>query len=205
MSTTRLIDGHHAQRIARPIACALCVFAAFAVATTVQPARAQDTGKSDVLTGAQLNEEKLLEVLTPDPDVQKRSLRVKATGSSRPTAPTQPSRPSASLLITFQTNSSELTSNAKQQLDVVGAALKNARLAPYRFTVEGHADPRGDPAANLVLSQHRAGSVRFYLLDAHGIEPARLVAEGKGDREVLNRAFPAAPENRRVTIITNLE
>jgi outer membrane protein OmpA-like peptidoglycan-associated protein len=137
--------------------------------------------------------------------VQKRSLRVRATGNSHPTAPTQPSRPSASLLITFLTNSSELTPNAKQQLDVVGAALKNARLAPYRFTVEGHADPRGDPTANLVLSQHRAGSVRFYLVDAHGIEPARLIAEGKGDREVLNRAYPAAPENRRVTIITNLE
>ena len=117
----------------------------------------------------------------------------------------QPNRASASLLVTFLTSSSELTASAKQQLDVVGAALKNTRLAPYRFTVEGHADPRGDRQTNLVLSQHRAGSVRSYLVDSHGIDPARLIAEGKGDREVLNRTFPAAPENRRVTIVTNLE
>lgn len=36
---------------------------------------------------------------------------------------------SASLLITFETNSAELTAGAKQQLDVVAAALKNDRLA----------------------------------------------------------------------------
>jgi outer membrane protein OmpA-like peptidoglycan-associated protein len=109
------------------------------------------------------------------------------------------------LLITFQTSSSELTASAKQQLDVVGAALKNERLASYRFTVEGHADPRGDPQSNLVLSQNRAGSVRSYLVDSHGIDPSRLITEGKGDREVVNRAYPAAPENRRVTIVTNLQ
>lgn len=203
MTTMRLIHRRHA-RIARAAACGL-VLAAGVVVATAPPARAQAAGTSDVLSGAQLNEENLLEALTPNSDVQKRSLRVKATSGSRPAAPPQPARPSASLLITFLTSSSELTPNARQQLDVVGTALKNARLAPYRFTVEGHADPRGDRTTNLVLSQHRAGSVRSYLVDAHGIEPARLIAEGKGDREVLNRAFPAAPENRRVTIVTNLE
>jgi outer membrane protein OmpA-like peptidoglycan-associated protein len=201
----RIIDGRHAQRIARAAVCGLSLFTAWVVVATVHPARAQGTGTSDVLTGAQLNEERLLEALTPDPGGQKRSLRVKATSGSRPAAPPQPARPSASLLITFHTSSSGLTPNAKQQLDVVGAALKNARLAPYKFTVEGHADPRGDRTTNLVLSQHRAGSVRSYLIDTHGIEPDRLIPEGKGDREVLNRAVPAAPENRRVTIVTNIE
>jgi OOP family OmpA-OmpF porin len=169
-------------------------------ALALQPARAQ--GGSDVLQADQVTEEKLLEALSPD-GVQKRSLRVKAT-ASRVGAPTA-ARPSASLLITFHTASAELTANAQQQLDVVGAALKHARLAAYKFIVEGHADPRGDPAANLVLSKNRAGSVRSYLVDSHGIEPSRLVVEGKGDRELLNHAYPAAPENRRVTIVTHLE
>ena len=204
MSLSRPFDERQTQRSTRAAACALFVFTACVVAT-LQPARAQDSGKSDVLTGTQLNEDRLLDALTPDPGVHKRSLRVKATSNARSEASAQSPRPSASLLITFHTSSSELTPNAKQQLDVVGAALKNTRLAPYRFTVEGHADPRGDRTANQVLSQDRAGSVRSYLVDAHGIEPARLIAEGKGDREVLNRAVPAAPENRRVTIITNLE
>jgi OmpA-OmpF porin, OOP family len=181
------------------------VFAIVIAGAAMPCARAQNAAASDVLTGAQVTEEKLLEVLTPDSGIVKRSLRVKATGA-RPSAPSIAApRPSASLLITFQTASFDLTADAKQQLDVVGAALKNARLAAYRFTLEGHADPRGDQAANLVLSKNRASSVRSYLVDSHGIDPARLVAEGKGDREPLNRAFPAAPENRRVTIVTNLE
>ena len=169
----------------------------------MQPALAQGTASSDVLKADEVTEAKLLEALSPESGVQKRSLRVKAT-AARPGVP-QPARPSASLLITFQTASAELTSNARQQLDVVGAALKNPRLAPYKFTVEGHADPRGDPASNLVLSENRADSVRSYLVGSHGIDPARLVTEGKGDRELLNRAQPAAPENRRVTIVTQLE
>ena len=158
---------------------------------------------SDVLSGAALTEDRLLQALTPDGGATKRSLRVKATDGSGSLQ--RPARPSASLLVTFHTASSELTEQARQQLDIVGAALKNERLARYSFTVEGHADPRGDPQSNLVLSQHRAGSVRSYLVDAHGIDPQRLIPDGKGDRELMNRTQPAAPENRRVTIVTQLQ
>ena len=158
---------------------------------------------SDVLSGAALTEDRLLQALTPDGGATKRSLRVKATDVSA-TLP-RLKQPSASLLVTFHTASSELTPQAKQQLDVVGAALKHDRLARYTFTVEGHADPRGDAQSNLVLSQHRAGSVRSYLVDAHGIDPQRLVAEGKGDRELMNRDQPTAAENRRVTIVTQVQ
>ena len=159
---------------------------------------------SDVLSGATLTEDRLLQALTPDGGATKRSLRVKATDASTSSLP-RPARPSASLLVTFHTASAELTEQARQQLDVVGAALKNERLARYSFTVEGHADPRGNPQSNLVLSQHRAGSVRSYLVDAHGIDPQRLIPDGKGDRELMNPAQPAAPENRRVTIVTQLQ
>ena len=113
-------------------------------------------------------------------------------------------KPSASLLITFETNSAELTPSAKQQLGVVAAALKNDRLAEYSFNVEGHADPRGSSEANLSLSQQRAESVRDFLVSAHGIAAERLKAEGKGDHDLLNRKVPSAAENRRVTIVTNV-
>jgi outer membrane protein OmpA-like peptidoglycan-associated protein len=116
-----------------------------------------------------------------------------------------PKKASASLLITFETNSSELTAPAKQQLDVVAAALKNDRLAEYTFNVEGHADPRGLHDANMLLSQQRAESVRSYLVTAHSIAADRLKAEGKGDTDLLNRKVPTAPENRRVTIVTNTQ
>jgi outer membrane protein OmpA-like peptidoglycan-associated protein len=202
MDASRFSDIEPIRPIGRVAAYGLLLAAACVAGTHGPMAHAQ--AATEVLTGTQVNEERLLEALTPDLEgVRKRNLRVQAAAATIPAAQ-DATRPSASLLITFRTSSSELTDDAKQQLDVVGAALKNARLAPYRFIVEGHADPRGDAAANLVLSQQRAGSVRSYLVSEHGIDPMRLIPEGKGDREVLNRAVPAAPENRRVTLITNV-
>lgn len=183
--------------------CLHAWLAACALAAAMPAAQAQAAApSSDVLTGDQVTEQNLLEALSPD-GVRKRSLRVKATSAAATVA--QPARPSASLLITFHTSSATLTPVARQQLDVVGAALKNQRLASYRFTVEGHADPRGTSEANLLLSQQRAASVREYLVRSHGIDPARLIAEGHGEREPLNLEQPAAPENRRVTIVTLLQ
>lgn len=158
---------------------------------------AQDVGGTRVLKGQDVNEDNLLDALTPP--IRTRSLKARVDG---PGVLAPQRKPSASLLITFETNSADLTPAAKQQLDIVAAALKNDRLANYDFNVEGHADPRGNREANLALSQLRAESVRTFLISTHGIEAQRLKAEGKGDQEPLNRAFPAAAENRRVTIVT---
>jgi len=78
---------------------------------------------------------------------------------------------------------------------------RNERLVEYRFTVEGHADPRGHADTNMTLSQERAESVKRYLT-GQGIAEDRLIAEGHGDREPMLPAEPAAPENRRVTFVT---
>ena len=167
------------------------------------PALAQDgTPATQVLKGRNVTESNLLDALTPaEEPVVTRSLKI-----SRDGAPVVPARkPSASLLITFETNSAKLTKPAQQQLDVVAAALKNDRLAEYSFNVEGHADPRGPAEANLALSQQRADSVRTYLVTTHGIAPERLKAEGRGDHDLLNRTVPSAAENRRVTIVTNVK
>ncbi len=165
--------------------------------TTLCAHAQQDTGGTRVLKGTDVTEENILKALTPSP--RTRALRVGRDG----TAVSAPARkPSASLLITFETDSAELTEAARQQLDLVAAALKNNRLAEYTFNVEGHADPRGTADYNQTLSQQRAESVRDYLVSTHSIAPQRLRAEGKGDREPLNRSVPAAAENRRVTIVT---
>jgi outer membrane protein OmpA-like peptidoglycan-associated protein len=176
-----------------------------------------------VLDDNQVTEKALLDALTPSADelegIRTRSLRVgpagggqvagaqgagaasAATGAIAAPAP----RRDVSLLVTFVTNSTALTNRAQQLLDVVGRALKSDQLAALKFTVEGHADPRGNRQANLTLSQGRAESVRKYLIAAHGIEGARLFAVGKGDAELMNKAKPAAPENRRVTLVTRME
>ncbi|WP_227496760.1 OmpA family protein [Massilia litorea] len=103
--------------------------------------------------------------------------------------------------MTFDTNSAALTGQARRALDVVGEALQSPKLADFRFSIQGHADPRGNPEKNLQLSQLRAESVRRYLVSHKHIQDGRLEAIGKGDTELMNRANPVAPENRRVTIV----
>src|SRR5262249_21767249 len=117
-----------------------------------------------------------------------------AAGTAAAAAPTAAAaeRPSASLLITFLTNSSDLSESARGQLDVLGRAMKADKLKGFAFTLEGHADPRGRPETNLALSQARAESVRAYLVRQHAIDPARLRAIGKGDRALMTKPDPIA-------------
>jgi OOP family OmpA-OmpF porin len=159
-----------------------------------------------VFRGQDITESALIQALTPAPDsaenpIHTRSIRVNRDNEPR-IAPTKPAKPaSASLMITFETNSAALTPRAKQWLAVVGQALSSDKLADFRFAIQGHADPRGDAESNLRLSQLRAESVRQYLMENKHIEDRRLEAVGKGDKELLNSANPIAPENRRVTIV----
>jgi len=109
------------------------------------------------------------------------------------------------LLITFETGSSKLTPQSRATLDKVGQALKTDSLAEFGFIVEGHADPRGGDRLNQPLSLARANSVCAYLVQEHQIDPHRLGSVGKGSSELLNTDDVTAPENRRVTIVTNLK
>jgi outer membrane protein OmpA-like peptidoglycan-associated protein len=126
------------------------------------------------------------------------------TRSIRPTmksgAPAAPGR--ASLLITFATNSADLTPESVRALTTVAKALQSDRLAGFAFRVEGHADPRGGADLNQRLSEQRAQSVVSYLVDKMGIQPERLAAIGKGASEPIDTQHPEAAENRRVTIVT---
>ena len=109
---------------------------------------------------------------------------------------------SAPVLLTFEANSSELTPRAKKALDIIAKSLAREELARLKFSIEGHADPRGDPSKNMMLSRERAQAVKTYLVTVHQIDEARLQALGKGAAELAEPKNPAAPENRRVTFVT---
>jgi hypothetical protein len=83
--------------------------------------------------------------------------------------------------ITFQPSSEGLDDDGKAQVDRIAELLINNYPA-YRVAVRGHTG-RGDPAANLTLSQTRAEAVVQYLLAVHAIPAERLHAEGKGDTD----------------------
>jgi OOP family OmpA-OmpF porin len=165
--------------------------------------------QTPILKDGQVTEDALIEALTPAalPAAQPkrtRSIRVMRddeTSTGQEGGGVAPKPASASLLITFETNSAALTTRAKRILDVVGDALASDKLGGFRFGIEGYADPRGISAANLKLSQARAESVRDYLVASKHIDRARLDPVGKGDQDLLNKANPIAPENRRVTIV----
>lgn len=160
-----------------------------------------------VLKGKDLTEKNLIEALTPAPDeIRTRSIRVERDqGALKPEERLHTiaaKKPGASLLITFVTNSAELTLAAQSNLDIVARALQAERLAEFKFAVEGHADPRGSEEQNMRLSQARAQSVVDYLVTRHHIDRDRLKPIGKGETELANATHPTAPENRRVTILT---
>lgn len=193
----------------------LAVVASLLGALFVLPAQA-DT----ILRGKDITEKNLIEALTPAPagapedaaeePVRLRSIRVQRDAPTakpgdsavKAAAKATEKKASASLLITFETNSADLTPRAKSSLDVVAKALQADKLAEFKFAIEGHADPRGQAELNMSLSQARAESVVAYLAEQHGISRERLKPVGKGATELVNTQRVDAPENRRVTITT---
>src|ERR1700737_163373 len=78
----------------------------------------------------------------------------------------------------FEYNSSDLQSTAVTQLQKLGTLIK--RNPKATFTVEGYTDSFGPPEYNLDLSQRRADSVKRYLVEIMGIDPAQIDARGYG-------------------------
>jgi len=154
------------------------------------------------LKEGQVAEDALIDALTPPlQPVRTRSIRVMRDDETGGAGVVAPKPASASLLITFETNSAVLTARAQRLLDVVGDALASDKLGSFRFGIEGYVDPRGTSAVNLKLSQARAESVRNYLVASKRIDSAWLEPVGKGDQQLLNKTSPSAAENRRVTIV----
>jgi OmpA-OmpF porin, OOP family len=182
---------------------------AFLIAVVVScPTFAQSN--TGVLKGSEITESALVEALAPPETVPEgvrtRSLKLGNAQGGRSANIAQRSNGaprSKDVLITFESNSMQLNEDGKASLDVVARAFNSERLVALSFMIEGHADPRGSAQDNLRLSQARANTVRNYLVAMKGVRADRLTAIGKGDAELLNPRNPTAPENRRVTFVTN--
>lgn len=100
----------------------------------------------------------------------------------------------------FPTSSSDVTPEHAAQLDRLVPVLR--ALPNVHTLVVGHADQRGDPAANYVLSTDRAQSVVDYLV-FKGVEPERLSARAVGENDLLSMAedLDALALNRRTEFI----
>jgi len=94
----------------------------------------------------------------------------------------------------FDTNSAQLKPGAFDQLKTLAQWAKcNAKGA---VILEGHADPRGTQAHNMVLSGKRAATVRAKLIDM-GVPSERIVVTVYGENGPRRATFA---QDRRVTI-----
>ena len=127
-----------------------------------------------------------------------------ATTAPPPRETTAPAGVAAiSMTVNFAIGSATLSPQAAASLASLGRARSSADLAPYRFRIEGHTDTVGDAGTNMLLSQRRAEAVRDFLTKNFRVAPARLVAVGMGEGQLL---VPTAdgtsePANRRVQVL----
>jgi OOP family OmpA-OmpF porin len=101
----------------------------------------------------------------------------------------------------FETGSTDLTEGRYPTL----AALAEWLLANPDQTVAlvGHTDTSGGLDGNILISQRRASSVRQRLIDAYGIPPAQIEAQGVGYLSPMasNQTEEGRQINRRVEAI----
>src|SRR5947207_2506348 len=83
----------------------------------------------------------------------------------------------------FAYDSADLQPSAISQLQKLGTLIK--RNPKATFSVEGYTDSLGTPDYNLELSQRRADSVKQYLVDVMGINPAQIETKGYGASKFL--------------------
>ena len=102
----------------------------------------------------------------------------------------------------FETDSSELTEQARATLDKQAQWLSNYNR--YSFTVEGHADERGTREYNIALGARRAQSVKAYMT-AHGIDPGRMrtISYGKERPVAVCNDISCWSQNRRAVTVLN--
>ncbi len=146
----------------------------------------------------------------PDQPFTPQPLPPQAVVPVPPAAPPPPRQTTApagvaavSITVNFASGSASLTPQAAATLASLGRALTSAELAPYRFRIEGHTDTVGDAGLNMALSQRRAEAVRDFLLKNFQVPPARLVAMGMGESQLLVPTPDNMPEpgNRRVQVL----
>jgi len=100
----------------------------------------------------------------------------------------------------FETDSSELTEQARATLDKQAQWLSNYNR--YSFTVEGHADERGTREYNIALGARRAQTVRAYLV-SRGIAASRMrtISYGKERPVAVCDDISCWSQNRRVVTV----
>jgi len=106
--------------------------------------------------------------------------------------------------VSFDSGKANLRPQARETLAKLSGIVLN--YPSLRLTIEGHSDNTGNPAANQVLSEQRANTVRDYLIN-QGLDSGSLSAQGLGIKNPIasNDTIEGRQMNRRVEIIVSGE
>ena len=101
--------------------------------------------------------------------------------------------------LAFDVGSAELSADSALHLETGAQVLASYSLS--LLEISGHTDSTGSAAINQRLSGQRARSVAE-VLEAQGVDPARMVVEGRSDTQPFadNASDEGRQQNRRVEI-----
>ena len=109
-----------------------------------------------------------------------------------------PEKLTMELNVQFDTGKADIKKKYHEEIGRVAEFLK--KYPTVHGVIEGHTDNVGSAEMNMKLSQRRADSIRKYLLDVYGIDPARLAAKGYGLTRPIadNKTAEGRQKNRRI-------
>lgn len=103
----------------------------------------------------------------------------------------------------FATDSAEIEPRSRIQIEEIARAVGQLDLSHARLLIIGHSDSRGPAPYNQALSLRRARAVKDALVNDYAVAGDGLVAEGKGESELLvhpERTPEDYAKNRRVEL-----
>lgn len=102
--------------------------------------------------------------------------------------------------VLFKFNSSELSDDAKQQLDTLAGKITSTKR--YFIAIQGFTDKTGPAEYNLQLSRRRAEAVQTYLIGTKNVPVYRIQLVGLGKDKPLNdqKTKDDREKNRRVEV-----
>ena len=96
--------------------------------------------------------------------------------------------------VLFDFDKFDLKAQATDSLMKVATVIKAYPKAP--LLIEGHTDGKGAHAYNVSLSEKRAASVKTWLVQNAGVEPARIATSGWGEtKPVAPNTLPNGADN----------
>ena len=105
------------------------------------------------------------------------------------------------LSILYSIDQYKIPSGEMRKMKAIAKVMKDN--PDYKFAIVGFADYSGSPEYNQKLSLKRAEEAKKVLVNKYGIDPDRLVVEGKGQTESFGDVKMSI--NRRVSFYRVIE